>query len=91
MGMMEQRCWRAAGEWLIEVAVEQERRVPKDWHKVCSTKKVHRWVGWERKEEIQESSVRTFDVSGDYRRVLLEWMWAMDVVVEWWGGQAGGA
>lgn len=40
-------CWHAAelpvvqGEFLIELAVDI--KPPKDWHKVCSTKKVHRW------------------------------------------------
>jgi hypothetical protein len=29
------------GEFLIELAVDI--KPPKDWHKVCSTKKVHRW------------------------------------------------
>eukprot|EP00955_Chlamydomonas_euryale_P056588 356480-Chlamydomonas_euryale.AAC.2 len=30
------------GEWLVEVPVGSERSVPRGWHKVCSTKKVHR-------------------------------------------------
>lgn len=30
----------AQGDWLIEVPVEQEKRVPKDWLRVCGTKKV---------------------------------------------------
>ena len=29
------------GEFLVELAVDI--KPPKDWHKVCSTKKVHRW------------------------------------------------
>lgn len=28
------------GDWLIEVPVESERRVPRDWLRICGTKKV---------------------------------------------------
>ncbi|GIL82562.1 hypothetical protein Vretifemale_11355, partial [Volvox reticuliferus] len=31
------------GNFLVEVPVEVEKRVPRTWHKVCSTKKVHRY------------------------------------------------
>ncbi|KAG2483848.1 hypothetical protein HYH03_017301 [Edaphochlamys debaryana] len=31
------------GTHLVEVPVDAERRVPKAWHKVCSTKKFHRY------------------------------------------------
>ncbi|GIL42502.1 hypothetical protein Vafri_461, partial [Volvox africanus] len=31
------------GNFLVEVPVEAEKRVPRTWHKVCSTKKFHRY------------------------------------------------
>lgn len=34
-------CSLLQGDFLIELAVDI--KPPKDWHKVCSTKKVHRW------------------------------------------------
>ncbi len=32
-------CALMQGDWLVEVPVEHERRVPKDWMRVCGTKK----------------------------------------------------